>query len=66
MLLDERFRRREEEDLSAPLPEDFGDHHRGDDRLAHPRREDDERGPFEGREGDAHLVRPFLDGFPSK
>ena len=62
MLLDEGFRRGEEEDLAPFSTEDLGDHHRRDDRLPHAGRKDDERGPLQGGTGDVHLVRPFLDG----
>ena len=62
MLLDERLRRREEEDLPALPAEDLRDDHRGDDRLPHARRQDDERGALEARPRDVHLVRALLDG----
>ena len=62
MLLDEGFRRGEEEDLAPFSTEDLGDHHRRDDRLPHAGRKDDERGPLQAGTGDVHLVRPFLDG----
>src|SRR2546430_8467793 len=66
VLLDERLRRCEEEDPTAPLPEDLRDHYRGDDGLAHARRQDHGRRSFEARAGDVHLVRAFLHGPATK
>src|SRR2546427_744593 len=60
VLLDERLGRGEEEDPTAPLPEDLRDHDRSDDRLAHARRQDHERRSLEARAGDVHLVRALL------
>ena len=61
MLLDQRLRRGEEEDLAAFAAQDLGDDHRCDDGLPHAGREDDQRGPLEARAGDVHLIRAFLD-----
>src|SRR3989442_7187879 len=62
VLLDERLRRSEEEDPAAAAPQDLRDDHRGDDRLAHPRRQDDEGRSLEARPRDVHLVRALLYG----
>src|SRR5213594_627277 len=64
VLLDERLGRREEQDPTAAAPQDLRDDHRGDDRLAHSRRQDDEGRSLEARPRDVHLVRALLHGLP--
>src|SRR2546427_389359 len=44
----------------------FRDHHRGDDRLAHARRQDDQSGALQARLRDVHLVGPFLHRAPAE
>src|SRR5438093_497297 len=62
MLLDEALRRSEEEHSPAAAPQDLRDDQRGNDRLAHARRQHDEGRSLETRAGDVHLVRAFLHG----
>src|SRR3989442_6974878 len=62
--LDGGLGRREKQDPPATAPQDLRDDHRGDDRLAHSRRQDDEGRSLEARPCDVHLVRALLHGLP--
>src|SRR5206468_11531344 len=58
----EGLRQSEEEEPTAAAPQDLRDDHRGNDRLAHARRQHDEGRSLETCAGDVHLVRAFLHG----